>query len=80
MIHRKLRDTVRSFVDESHLMRFVNLFKDNMWPGGQLKPLGTPRLVEEKARTRDEANRKLSALIPGKYKSIVWNIITNNGC
>ncbi|KIJ53798.1 hypothetical protein M422DRAFT_775777 [Sphaerobolus stellatus SS14] len=63
-IERKLRDTVRSYVDESHLLRFVTIFKDNMWPGGSIKPPGVPRSTEEKARTRDEANRKLSALMP----------------
>ncbi|KIJ26657.1 hypothetical protein M422DRAFT_272229 [Sphaerobolus stellatus SS14] len=63
-IERKLRDTVRSYVDESHLLRFVTIFKDNMWPGGSLKSSGVPHSTEEKARTRDEANRKLSALMP----------------
>ena len=56
---------MRSFVDESHLLRFVNIFKDNMWPGGQLKPPSVPRTPEEKARAREDANVKLSALIPG---------------
>lgn len=46
-------------------MSFVNLFRDALWPGGKLKPPGVPRSAEEKIRTRDEANRKLSSLVPG---------------
>lgn len=52
--------------EESRIMRTIDLFRDSLWPGGQLKPNGTPRSPEEKSRTRDEANRKLSALVPGK--------------
>ncbi|KAI0778795.1 PXA domain-containing protein [Trametes elegans] len=63
-IERKLRETVKSFLDEPHLMMFINTFRDNLWPGGNLKPPGVPRTVEEKLHTRDEANRKLSALMP----------------
>ncbi|KAH9932024.1 PhoX domain-containing protein [Epithele typhae] len=61
---RKLRETVKAFLDESHLMTFINAFKDGLWPGGKLKPPSVPRTVEEKLRTRDEANRKLSSLMP----------------
>ncbi|KAI0364061.1 hypothetical protein BV20DRAFT_1030297 [Pilatotrama ljubarskyi] len=63
-IERKLRETVKSFLDEPHLMMFINTFRENMWPGGNLKPPSVPRTVEEKLHTRDEANRKLSALMP----------------
>ncbi|TDL28105.1 hypothetical protein BD410DRAFT_782067 [Rickenella mellea] len=63
-IERKLRDSISSLLDEPHLMTFVNIFKDSMWPGGQLKPPGSPRSADEKTRTREEANRKLTALLP----------------
>ncbi|KAI1793120.1 PhoX domain-containing protein [Ganoderma leucocontextum] len=63
-IERKLRETVKSFLDEPHLMTYINIFKDGLWPGGNLKPPNVPRTVEEKLHTRDEANRKLSALMP----------------
>lgn len=32
-----------------------------------MKPPGVPRTAEEKLRTRDEANRKLSSLVPGMF-------------
>lgn len=47
-------------------MPLVNLFRDALWPGGQLKSQHLPRTPEEKAHTRDDANRKLSALVPGE--------------
>lgn len=46
-------------------MMYINLFRDNMWPGGHLKTPDAPRTAEERLRTREEANRKLSALMPG---------------
>ncbi|THH29068.1 hypothetical protein EUX98_g5128 [Antrodiella citrinella] len=63
-IERKIRDTVKGLLDETHLMSYINIFRDSMWPMGQLKSAGVPRSAEEKLRTKDEANRKLSALMP----------------
>jgi sorting nexin-25 len=63
--NRKVRDTVSSFLDEMHVMNFIGMFRDTLWPGGQFRPPPTPRSAEEKARARDDANRMLSALIPG---------------
>lgn len=62
---RKIRDNVRSLLSESRLLYYIGLLRDNMWPGGKLKVAGQPRTTEEKIRTRDEANRKLSSLVPG---------------
>lgn len=41
------------------------MFRDSMFPGGQLRPPPLPRSAEEKSQARDDANRMLSALIPG---------------
>lgn len=57
--------------EESRIMRTIDLFRDSLWPGGQLKPYAAPRSPDEKTRTRDEANRKLSALIPGKQFAFI---------
>ncbi|KAJ3554983.1 hypothetical protein NM688_g2821 [Phlebia brevispora] len=65
-IERKLRETVKGQLDEAHVLTYVNMFRDAMWQDGQLKAGGPPRTAEEKLRTRDDANKKLSALIPGK--------------
>jgi sorting nexin-25 len=48
-------------------MPMINMFRDALWPGGQRKSPSILRTPEEKTRTRDEANRKLSALVPGMY-------------
>ena len=57
------------------------MFRDSMWPGGQLKPTPVTRSAEEKAQARDDANRMLSALIPGmdlvtRY-ALFWILIPN---
>jgi len=63
-IERKIRENVKTLLEESRIMVFVNLFRDGLWPGGKLKSPGVPRTAEEKLKTRDEANRKLSSLLP----------------
>lgn len=67
LCNRKLREAVKTVVDESRLLAFLTAFRDGLWPGGKLKPPSVPRTPEEKLQTRDEANRKLSALIPGTH-------------
>jgi len=63
-IERKLNEMAKSYLDESHLMQYITSFKDALWPSGSLKGPGEVRTPEEKIRTRDEANRKLSTLMP----------------
>ncbi|KIO31779.1 hypothetical protein M407DRAFT_19292 [Tulasnella calospora MUT 4182] len=63
-IERKSKEVAKAYLDESHLLQYVNTFKNIMWPGGSLKGPSEPRTAEEKIRTRDEANRKLSTLMP----------------
>jgi sorting nexin-25 len=46
-------------------MNLIGMFRDSLWPGAQFRPPPVPRSAEEKARARDDANRMLSALIPG---------------
>lgn len=57
---------MKSLLEESRLLSFLKIFRDGLWPGGKLKPPSAPRTADEKSRTRDEANRKLSSLVPGK--------------
>ncbi|KAF8078953.1 PhoX domain-containing protein [Lyophyllum atratum] len=63
-IERKIRENVKSFLEESRVLSFIKIFRDGLWPGGKLKPPSVPRSFEEKLHTRDEANRKLSSLVP----------------
>jgi sorting nexin-25 len=64
---RKIRENVKGLLSEMRLLSYINLLRDSLWPGGKLKPPDVPRTAEEKIRTRDEANRKLSSLVPGMY-------------
>jgi len=66
-LNRKVRDTFNNSLDEMNIVNSIGTFRDSMWQGGQLKPPAAPRSVEEKAKARDNANRMLSALIPGMW-------------
>jgi sorting nexin-25 len=48
-----------------HIMNFIGTLRDSTWPGGQFRQPSSPRTAEEKSQARDDANRMLSALIPG---------------
>ncbi|KAF8346965.1 PhoX domain-containing protein [Amanita rubescens] len=63
-IERKVRDKYKSFLTEPSIMPFVDLFRDSLWPGGQLVTPQPPRTAEDKTQTREEANKKLSSLVP----------------
>ena len=63
-LNRKFRDTIKALLEETRVMNFIDAFKHGLWSEGKLKPPSV-RTVDEKERTRDEANRKLSALMPG---------------
>ena len=62
-------------------MSFIDTFKSGLWPDGKLKPPSVPRTVDEKERTRDEANRKLSALMPGTgLRTSSWTLVDHSHC
>ncbi|KAF8665266.1 hypothetical protein AX16_000287 [Volvariella volvacea WC 439] len=63
-IERKLRETSKTFFDEPRVLGWLKTFRDSLWPGGKLKPSTPPRTAEEKLRTKEDANRKLSSLVP----------------
>jgi sorting nexin-25 len=73
---RKIRENIKASLDEARVLPFVKMFRDELWPGGKLKPTSTPRTSEEKIRTRDEANRKLSSLVPGMSIFIMFSVET----
>jgi sorting nexin-25 len=76
-LNRKVRDTVNHFLDEVNIMNSIGMFRDSMWPGGQLRPPASARSAEEKAQARDDANRMLSALIPGIYFIFLGCVVSN---
>lgn len=67
IMYRKVRENVKVLLGEDRVMSFIGLFRNSLWPGGKLKPPSVPRTADEKLRTRDDANRKLSSLVPGEH-------------
>ncbi|KAK2461433.1 hypothetical protein APHAL10511_005896 [Amanita phalloides] len=63
-IERKVRDKVKSSLNEPSIIPFVNLFCDTLWPGGQPRTSYPSRTAEDKKWSREEANKKLSSLVP----------------
>lgn len=63
---RKVRDTTKDVLQESFVVRVIGTIREAIWPGGALKTGSAPRSIEDRGRTREDANRKLSSLIPGE--------------
>ncbi|GAB7338510.1 hypothetical protein MBLNU457_5261t1 [Dothideomycetes sp. NU457] len=70
-VERKVRETAKSFVQEASLVRYIDMVKDIMWPGGEMKKPSVPRTPAEKARTRKDAAVLLSTLLPDMSASVV---------
>lgn len=73
----KLRETLRSLTNETHILRYLQSFREALWPGGEYRAEPFPRDAAIKAETREEANRKLSALVPGAIESTLSNVSTS---
>ncbi|EJU02861.1 hypothetical protein DACRYDRAFT_78765 [Dacryopinax primogenitus] len=70
-IERKLRDTLKASLEEHNIVAYFDKLHRVVFPGGKFRTSGPPRTAEEKARTRDEANRKLSALMPDLFSNMI---------
>jgi sorting nexin-25 len=73
-IERKVRENVKALVQEDAIVRYINLLKDSMWPGGKLKRGGQMRSSNEKSKTRKEASLMLATLVPDLAASVVGRI------
>lgn len=69
-IERKVRESAKSFVEDEALLRYINLAKDTMWPGGVLREPKV-RTPSEKSRSRTEASLLLATLIPDLAGNVV---------
>lgn len=65
-VFSKFRDSVKMLLAPTQVVSYIGALKAGLWPDGQLKPKAPPRTAEEKLATKESANRKLSALMPGK--------------
>lgn len=69
-IERKVRDSVKSLVQDDNLLRYMTLAKDTMWPSGVLrKPV--VRTSSQKSKSKNEASFMLAALIPDLAGNVV---------
>ncbi|KAF5014879.1 hypothetical protein F66182_13985, partial [Fusarium sp. NRRL 66182] len=69
-IERKVRDSAKSLIQDDNLLRYLNLAKDTMWPGGVMrKPV--VRTPSQKSKSKNEASFMLAALIPDLAGNVV---------
>jgi sorting nexin-25 len=73
-IERKVRENVKGLVQEEALVRYVNLLKDSMWPGGKKREDGKLRSPSEKDKSRTEASLMLATLVPDLAASVVGRV------
>lgn len=82
-IERKIRDQARLLTQEQMLLKYLDLFRESVWPGGeggdfqqhqqqqQQPPATTVRTMAEKKRSRTEASLVLATLVPDLAGSVV---------
>jgi sorting nexin-25 len=73
-IERKVRENVKNFVADEAIVRYIDVLKNSMWPGGQLKRDSTPRTPMQKSKTRTEASLMLATLVPDLAASVVGRV------
>lgn len=69
-IERKVREGVRSLVQDESLLRYLSMVKETMWPGGVLRQ-NKVRTASERLKSRTEASLVLATLIPDVAGNVV---------
>ncbi|KAJ0424529.1 PXA domain-containing protein [Aspergillus carlsbadensis] len=69
-IERKVREGARSSVQDEHLLRYLALARDTLWPGGVLRE-NKVRTTSERLRSRTEASLVLATLVPDLAGNVV---------
>lgn len=69
-VERKIRDIVKTFTSEESVLRYINMAKETMWPGGVMR-VSQPRTKAEREKSRREANAMLQTLVPDLAGSVV---------
>ena len=69
-VERKIRDIVKTFTSEESILRYIDLAKETMWPGGVMRT-PQPRTKAEREKSKREANAMLQTLIPDLAGSVV---------
>ncbi|KAE8412722.1 PXA domain-containing protein [Aspergillus pseudocaelatus] len=69
-IERKVREGARSLIQDESLLRYINVIKDSLWPGGLLRE-NRIRTPSERLKSRTEASLVLATLIPDMAGNVV---------
>ena len=69
-VERKIRDTIKGFLQEDSVLKYIDLIKETMWPGGRLREW-KPRTPADKAKSKTAASVMLATLIPDLAASVV---------
>ena len=74
-VERKVRETVRVFLAEEQVLKYMDMLESTLWPGGSSEQGGRGarevRSLAEKARSKQEAGVIFSALVPEVVGSVV---------
>ncbi|KAL6236399.1 hypothetical protein BDW75DRAFT_111799 [Aspergillus navahoensis] len=69
-IERKIREGARSLFQDEHLLRYLTLAKDTLWPGGVFRE-SRVRTASERLKSRTEASLVLATLVPELAGNVV---------
>lgn len=69
-IERKVREGARTLVQDESLLRYVNLARDTMWPGGVLRQAAV-RTPSQRSKSHTEASVVLATLVPDLAGNVV---------
>lgn len=70
-IERKIREIVKSFTEEDSLLKYIDMIKETMWPGGGPMREAKSRTAVEKKKSRSEASMMLATLVPDLAGNVV---------
>ena len=73
-IERKVRDNVKMLTSEDALLRYMDMVRDSLWPGGQLKRDRPARSSAERKKTRTEASLMMATLVPDLAGSVMGRV------
>lgn len=70
-VERKVRELMKGLTQEDSLLRYFEMVKESMWPGGGKLREAKPRTASEKKKSRAEASMILATLIPDLAGNVV---------
>ncbi|KRX60341.1 Sorting nexin-13 [Trichinella sp. T9] len=76
---RKIVEYVHWLTSETQLIYYIKLFRNAMWPNGQLVESYPPRSAGIQLRTRIAAKAKVLAMLPDELKLFIGNETSCNG-